>query len=164
VDAKNIEQIVKEVMKSMNNQGAPAQGNPGAKLTRRDFPLLEKRPELLRSRSGLGLNEINLDKVVKGEINAEDLTIHPETLEMHAQICEDMGRNQMAASFRRAAELTAVPDERILEIYDQLRPYRCTKQELLDIAEELETKYSAKMNAELVREAAEVYEQREMLR
>ncbi len=37
-------------------------------------------------------------------------------------------------NFERAAELTAVPDDRILEIYNALRPYRSTKEELLAIA------------------------------
>ena len=45
-----------------------------------------------------------------------------------------------------------------------LRPHRPTKEELLDIATELEEKYEAKANAVLVREAAEVYEQRGLLR
>ncbi len=30
-------------------------------------------------------------------------------------------------NFERAAELTAVPDDRILEIYNALRPYRSTR-------------------------------------
>ena len=45
---------------------------------------------------------------------------------------------------RRAAELIAVPDTRVLEIYNALRPYRSTKVELLAIADELEDKYNAK--------------------
>ena len=36
--------------------------------------------------------------------------------------------------YKRQAELIAVPDDRLLEIYNALRPYRSTKQELLDIA------------------------------
>jgi propanediol dehydratase small subunit len=65
---------------------------------------------------------------------------------------------------RRAAELTAIPDDRILEIYNALRPDRSTKDELLEIADELENEYDAQINADLVREAADVYETRGRLR
>ena len=57
-----------------------------------------------------------------------------------------------------------MPDERLLEIYNALRPYRSTKQELIDIANELDQKYGAKTAAGLVREAAEVYEKRGRLK
>ena len=43
------------------------------------------------------------------------------------------GREAFAGNLRRAAELISVPDERILEIYNALRPYRSTKEELLNI-------------------------------
>ena len=52
----------------------------------------------------------------------------------------------------------------LLEIYNALRPYRSNKQELLDIAGELDGKYGAKTAASLVREAAEVYEKRGRLK
>ena len=68
------------------------------------------------------------------------------------------------SNFRRAAEMTRIPDERILEIYNCMRPHVSTKEELLAIAEELEEKYDAKINAALVKEAAEVYENRGMLK
>ena len=63
---------------------------------------------------------------------------------------------------RRASELTAVPDERILEIYNALRPGASTKGQLLEIADELEG-YDAPSSAALVREAADVYERRNCL-
>ena len=59
---------------------------------------------------------------------------------------------------------TPIPDDRILQIYNSLRPFRSTKAELLQIADELENKYGALINAALVREAAEVYEKRKKLR
>jgi propanediol dehydratase small subunit len=58
----------------------------------------------------------------------------------------------------------AIPDARVLEIYNALRPYRSTKRELLAIADEMEAKYNAKINAAFVREAADVYERRNRLR
>ena len=69
-----------------------------------------------------------------------------------------------SGNLRRAAELIAVPDDRLLEIYNALRPYRSSKQELIDIANELDQKYGAKTAAALVREAADVYDQRGRLK
>ena len=97
-------------------------------------------------------------------LTADDCRISPETLELQAQIQESFGNPQVAMNFRRAAEMTAIPDERILEIYNAMRPGISTKKELLEIADEIEREYSAKMNAQLIREAAEVYEKRDMLR
>ena len=91
------------------------------------------------------------------------MRIAPETLEMQAQVAESVGREAFAGNLRRAAELIAVPDDRLLEIYNALRPYRSTKQELLDIAAELDG-YKATVAASLVREAAEVYEKRGRLK
>ena len=64
----------------------------------------------------------------------------------------------------RAAELTAVPDERVLEIYNALRPYRSSKEELTAIADELEQKYQAKICAAFVRQAAGLYQTRKKLK
>ena len=74
------------------------------------------------------------------------------------------GAPHVATNLRRAAELTRIPDERVLEIYVALRPYRSTKAEMMAIAEELESKYSAKICAKFVREAADVYEKRGRLK
>jgi propanediol dehydratase small subunit len=83
---------------------------------------------------------------------------------MQAEIADGVGRTQFANNLRRAAELTVIPDKRILQIYNALRPYRSTKAELLAIAEEMETQYNAKINAAFVREAAGVYERRNRLK
>lgn len=131
---------------------------------KKDFPLAEKRPELVKSMKGLNLNDITLEKVVAGELSFDDVKIRPETLEYQAQIAESAGRPRIAVNLRRAAEMTKIPDERLLQMYDSLRPYRCTKAELLAIAEELESQHQAKICAAFVREAADVYEQRGRLK
>lgn len=168
VQQKMVEDIVREVLKTMYQEPkaapaaavAPASGlNP-----ERDYPLAAKRPELVKTPTGKHLGDITLEKVIKGEIGPEDVRITPQTLRMQAEIAEGVGRVQFAQNLRRAAELTAIPDNRILEIYNALRPYRSTKQELLDIAAEMETKYNARINAAFVREAAEVYERRNRLK
>lgn len=130
----------------------------------KDFPLAEKRPELVKSLSGLSLADITLDKVKAREISFDDVKIRPETLEYQAQIAEGSGRPHIAGNMRRAAEMTRIPDQRLLEMYDSLRPYRRTKAELLEMAAELESKYQAKICAQFVREAAEVYERRGRLK
>ncbi|WP_336251032.1 diol dehydratase small subunit [Stomatohabitans albus] len=140
-------------------------GTPqGEAMTRAQYPLSEKVPERIKSASGKSLADFNYQAVIDGTLNAEDFRISPETLEMQAQVAESVGRTAFARNLRRAAELIAIPDARLLEIYNALRPYRSTKQELLDIADELDNKYSAKVNAAWVREAADVYEQRDRLR
>ncbi|WP_170075721.1 diol dehydratase small subunit [Paraclostridium dentum] len=129
-----------------------------------DYPLAKKRADVIKTPTGKGLQEITLENVINGEIKPEDVRISPETLEMQAQIAEDMNRDAIARNFRRAAELINFPDDRIIEIYNALRPYRSTKEELLDIADEVENVYGAKVNAEFIREASEVYEERKKLR
>ncbi len=64
----------------------------------------------------------------------------------------------------RGGELIAIPDERILAIYNALRPFRSSQAELLVIADELEHTWHATVNAAFVRESAEVYQQRHKLR
>ena len=126
-----------------------------------DQELLERMvKEVMASLAG----NITIENVMNGKIGAEDCRIAPETLEMQAQIAESVGRHAFARNLRRAAELIAVPDTRVLEIYNALRPYRSTKAELLAIADELANKYNAKVNAQLVKEAAELYEKRDRLR
>ena len=130
----------------------------------KDYPLATKRPDLVKTPRGKNLASITLNNVLTGEITSDDLRITGETLLMQAEIAEGVNRPQFANNLRRAAELTRIPDERILEIYNALRPYRSTENELLDIAGELENKYNAKINAAFIKEAAEVYKRRNRLR
>ena len=128
-----------------------------------DYPLAINRPELLHTPTGKTINDLTMDKVMAGEIDAADLRISSETLQMQAQIAEGAGRPQLGNNFRRAAELTRIPDERVLQMYNALRPNASSKEELLAMADELESSYSAPTTAALVREAAEVYERRDVL-
>ncbi|MBC5997918.1 diol dehydratase small subunit [Romboutsia ilealis] len=160
-----IKQIVEEVLKTMGGEAPVAkkeccQGS----VSKENYPLGEKIPDQIKSQSGMNLADITLEKVIAGQIKSEDMRISPETLEMQAQVAESVNRGAFASNLRRAAELISVPDKRILEIYNALRPYRSTKVELLAIADELETKYGCKVNADFVREAADVYEKRGRLK
>jgi len=134
-----------------------------APLTAADYPLSINRPELLKTPTGKPVTALTMDAVVSGELTAEDLRIAPETLELQAQLAESAGRPQLAANFRRAAEMTAIPDAEVLTMYNALRPRASTEAQLLAMADRLETTYAAPVNAALVREAAEVYGRRRLL-
>ena len=131
---------------------------------KKDYPLALKRPDLVRTRSGKTFQEINLENVVSGKIDAQEIRIRPETLELQAKVAETYGRPQLAHNFRKAAELTQIPDEEVLKIYNSLRPVRSTKEELLAIAKEIEKKYQAELNGAFIREAVKVYEKRGLLK
>lgn len=128
-----------------------------------EYPLGKNHPELIQTPTGKKLSDLTFGKAIEGEVTPDDLRIAPEVLELQAQVCERDGRPQLAENFRRAAELTAIPDDRVLEIYNALRPGASTAAQMIAIAEELEEKYSAKRSAALFREAAEVYERRNIL-
>lgn len=162
-----IAEAVKRAMDKLGqgSETGPVKNNLTGKLdAMKDYPLGAKRPDLVKSATGKSLDDITLDKVVSGEMGFNDISISPKTLEYQAQIAESIHRPRIAANMRRSAEMTQIPDERILEMYNALRPYRCTKQELLDMANELESKYQAKICAGFVREAADVYEKRGRLK
>lgn len=128
-----------------------------------DYPLAEHRPDLIKTPTGKRLDEISMEAVLAGDVAAEDLRIAPETLRLQAEVAEAVGNTQVGQNFRRAAEMTALPDKKVLEIYNALRPNASTKQELLDIAEELERDFAATLCGQLAREAADVYERRGVL-
>lgn len=128
-----------------------------------DYPLSLHRQDLLFTPNGKPIAEITMAAVMAGEVAASDLRITPQTLRLQAQIAEKVGRNQLGGNLRRAAEMTAISDERVLQIYNALRPNASTKAEFEAIAEELEGQYGAGLLAGLVREAADVYERREIL-
>jgi propanediol dehydratase small subunit len=128
------------------------------------YPLGEKRPDLVKTPTGKNLNDISIENIISGNLQPEDCRISSETLERQAQIAELAGNPQMARNFRRAAELTAIPDEEIIRIYNALRPYRSTKKQLLAMAEQIETQFQASENAAFLREAAEYYEKRNRLK
>ena len=97
--------------------------------------------------------------------NGKTTTTHMirHILKAQGQIAKAGGRDQIELNFSRAAEMTKVSDKRLLEMYNALRPYRSFKQELLDIASELDG-LGAPICANFVREAAENYERRKKLK
>ncbi len=150
------EELTKKVLRDM--KGGNVSSNGGY-----TYPLAKNHPDLLKSKTGKSFSEITFDNVIQGKVTHEDFKTNADTLLMQAEIAEKAGKKQFAGNMRRAAELTRVPDEEVLRIYDKLRPNRATKQELLDIANELRTKYQANITADLVEETARVYEKRNIL-
>jgi propanediol dehydratase small subunit len=125
-----------------------------------DYPTGERRPDLIRTATGKPLPAVTLEAVIAGEIGADDLRITAEALERQAVVAAASGRPALVPNFRRAAELTRIPDERLLGIYEALRPGRSTLEELDRIALQLEEVYDAPLTASLVREAAAAYARR----
>jgi len=133
----------------------------GKRLGIADYPLAETRPAEVRGGRGLSLEDITLDAVIDGKVGMEDLRITPEALLQQAEIAEAAGRPTLAANFRRASEMTRVPQSVIMETYELLRPGRAKdRRALLAAAARLRDEYGAGRMAEFVEEAAEVYERR----
>src|SRR4051794_40456551 len=129
-----------------------------------DYPLGSQRPDLVRTPSGLGLEDLTLDAVRAGKIGPEELRATPETLRRQSAVALAAGRRQLADNLARAAELASVPAETILEIYTALRPHRSTAEELEAWAERLEGELGAPLCASFVREAAAACAARGLLR
>ena len=162
-----LEKVIREMLKTVNiNENSQVTQQTGAAndLTVSDYPLGENRPELIKTINNKSLDDLTLEAVLDGSVTPEDVRITADTLKMQAQIARAAGRATIANNFERAAELTLVPDERVLEIYNALRPFRSSKEELESIATELETKYNATICAGFVRESANLYQERKKLK
>jgi propanediol dehydratase small subunit len=127
-----------------------------------DYPLGQRRPELVSTPSGLSLDEVTLDALRDGRLAWEDLRATPETLRLQSEVARAAGRAALAENLVRAAELASLPEETVLSIYTALRPHRSSGEELSAWALRLE-ELAAPSCAAFVREAAEVYERRGLL-
>jgi propanediol dehydratase small subunit len=129
-----------------------------------DYPLGSRRPDLVVTRAGTPLAELTLDALRAGRITGDELRATPETLRRQSQVARAAGRPALAANLARAAELSSVPDDVILEVYTALRPHRSTAEELTRWAERLEQEYGATLTAAFVSDACAVYAERSLLR
>jgi propanediol dehydratase small subunit len=129
---------------------------------RSDYPVGARRPDLVSTPGGIALGDVTLDAIRAGEVGAEQMRATPATLRLQAEVARAAGRTQLAESLERAAELAAVPDDLLLEIYTALRPGRATAEELAAWAERLES-FAAAETAAFVREAAVAYADRGLL-
>ena len=113
--------------------------------------------DVRRSQRAVSPAEVTLENVRLGKISPEDLTIRRDTLLQQAGRAVAEGYPQLARNFRRAAELTAVPNDVLLAAYEKLRPYRATYFELLALSQEIAARYDAPETGAYIREAAEAY-------
>jgi propanediol dehydratase small subunit len=128
-----------------------------------DYPLGQKRPDLVKTPSGLGLDEVTLATVRAGGLDTEDVRATPETLRRQSAVARAARRDALAENLARAAELAGVPGETVLEIYTALRPNRSSQDELEAWARRLEDEWDAPLTAAFVREAKDVYGKRGLL-
>ena len=126
---------------------------------RTDYPLGRRRPDLVTTPAGVPLADVTLEAARAGRIAAEDVRATAETLRRQADVARGAGRAQLADNLERAAELTAVPDDELLEVYTALRPGRSTTEALAGWAARLDG-YGAHRTPAFVREAAAVYAER----
>ena len=126
-----------------------------------NYPLMENGAEL-RAASGRTADANGLATL--SELSPDDLRISAETLRAQAAVAQGAGFTQLAENLTRAAELTAVPNEELLRMYEIMRPGRSTYAQLQEMATKLEGAYGATTTATMVREAAEVYRQRNLLK
>jgi propanediol dehydratase small subunit len=126
-----------------------------------DYPLAERRPEIVAGRRGKPLDALTIEAVLAGEVTMEDLRITPQALRQQAGIARAAGRPTLAANFERAAELAEIPQEVVMRVYELLRPGRArSRSELVAAAAMLRRDHSASLIAAFVEEAAAVYERR----
>jgi len=132
----------------------PADPHPG-------YPVGEKQPERVRTRTGRPLADLNLEQVLGGELTIADFGITAEGLRLQAKVAATAGRPHLAENLRRGAELVGIPDDELLAIYEQLRPGRVrSAAELRATAEHVRRAYGAEATARLIEEAATAYERR----
>ncbi len=129
------------------------------------YPVGEKRAEAVRTRSGRPIADITLAAVVGGRLGIADIGISAAGLKTQAEVARLAGRETLARNFERGAELVDVPDDLILAVYELLRPGRAaSRNELFEMARRLRVDHGAERIADLIDEAAEVYERRGLFR
>lgn len=127
-----------------------------------DYPLGRARPDLVTTPAGVALTDVTLEAIRSGTLAAADVRATEQTLRRQAEVARAAGRAPLAANLERAAELTRVPDDELLEIYTALRPGRSTERDLARHADRLD-ELGAPATAAFVRQAVTVYRERGLL-
>lgn len=130
----------------------------------KDYPLGKNRSDLIFTPGGVNIKDITFENLETGKFKSGDCRISSESLRYQAEIAAQNGGRAMAENFYRAAELVKVESDKIIEIYNALRPYRSTEQDLETIVQELRNTYDAQRTADFIEEAAKVLKLRKKLK
>ncbi|MDH3663590.1 MAG: diol dehydratase small subunit [Alphaproteobacteria bacterium] len=128
------------------------------------FPLGINHRDDIEAKSGRPLSGLTLEQVLKGTVLPDDASASAETLEIQAKFAREAGYDEVAANLIRAAEMTRVPNDEILDMYEALRPGRSTYYRLLSLSQRIASMYGAENTAAYIREAAEAYRDTGLLR
>jgi len=107
--------------------------------------------------------ELSVQAAVDGKLQLADLRMDPATLARQASVAKEQGNPQLADNFLRAAELAVLDGEEVMGLYEALRPHRSTADELEALRASLSDRGASRC-AELVRQAADAYARRSLLR
>jgi len=129
-----------------------------------DYPLRQKRSDLLFTHNGVNINDITFENIYAGVLSRDECRISKDSLILQAKIADDIGNTHLAGNFRRAAEMIEIESDRIIEIYNALRPYRSTEGELRKVVKELKEKYNATITATFIEEAIIIMKERKRLK
>mgnify|MGYP002544404566 CR=1 FL=1 len=164
---QEMDQLVQRIVSELKQKKLETH-EPAAPLQERasdlSYPLQEHCADRLKAKSGKSYSAVTFDALIRGEIEKEDLKTHADTLRMQAKIAYQNGKKQFGDNLMRAAEMTAIPDEEVLELYNMLRPNRTDKQTLLATAQRVRQEYGAEKIAALIESAAKVYEKRGIIK
>lgn len=119
--------------------------------------------EVVAARSGRPASEITVEALAAGDLRTADIMISADVLRVQAAQAREHAYGPFADNLERAAEMTDLPDDEILTIYEALRPFRSTRAELDAIADRLGAAGAVRCAA-LVRETADAYAARGVLR
>jgi len=112
--------------------------------------------------SGRTLDSITVDAVRAGDVTPDDVRIHPDTLHHQADVAAAAKNPQLADALRCAAEITQLPDDEVMSVYEALRPGRSTAAQLEQLASSLQSRGLTRIAA-LAREASAAYARRSIL-
>lgn len=110
----------------------------------------------------MSTDRFTVENAVNGKLGLSDLRMDPAVLAHQADVAEAGGNPQLAENFLRAAELATMDDEDVMKLYEALRPYRSTAEQLDELQVTLKARGASRCAA-LVQQAAEVYARRGLL-
>jgi propanediol dehydratase small subunit len=121
------------------------------------YPLGRHHRDRITTRSGRPLSDLTLDRVQAGDVRPDDVSVSSDTLDLQARFARQAGYPEVAENLARAAEMTRIPNDEILAIYEALRPGRSTYYQLLSLSQQIASIHGAEHTGAYIREAADAY-------